>query len=923
MSDTVASDLPIYEIQIGTNGEYSDFATTNMAGIINADIKAAPANCQIVINFEPGEYGLKSSIVLPSNTSVIGNDATLIALPNATSNWSCIENADSGVEYSAGWGKQDSNISVTGLTFIISDQHDFGTWFVNASDIDVQNNVYIGGVDGNAFTSVINGVVANNIAFGQDNVSYDNWNGPVNVTIENNSSYIFGADEGAGPSGWNVLFNASTAQLYYSGDAIKYGVAAGSSDNDAIINNLFSSDWPTSATVNTDALLSYGFATSTNITQQGNVSSGLGFTDTGLTYSASPMNNTTIEDDEFVGLVEDKESSSDIIASLSEDTSSPLVTQNSNISGNLIFGLLNDSATRPIENEALYPVTINNADILANSISSYDINNDSFGTPSINEGNIVNSGTTTEGSGVLNYLGILAPSELFVSANNSAPVNGVSVEDESSGPITISLIAQFGTIGFLNDPTNVTSATSLGNAGFIITGDLSTINSDLAQLEYTSNKEGRDDSIELTATDSNGSSATRYIPITTISNDSMTSSVTTIVPGEVIPESGTTTIYSGFTGSNLPTPPNLSGDTVIAAAGNNLIDMSTADSVVFTGAGKDTILGGDNDGYITTGQGYVDVELAQSGDYTVAGGAGSLLVNAVGGNNVLEAGASNATFNLGAGLSSVIGGLGALTLNGGSGEVVFCSLPEDGGSSTLNLGSGNSTIFALSGSDIIETKQNTSNIIYTGLGSNMIFSGGNDIIDTGAGSVTIDATAGGNDTVNGISTGSFDFIGGSGSSFIVPSSGDTVVAGAGNLNVASTTGSYTLDLGCGNTFNDRIIALGSLPTSVDISGYQSNPVIAESDSSGIFSLTLSDGTTIAFLNSSNWSANELSDLLGFSIVPILHNQMYANVNDIPGISGTDTGANAKILNGLISSAQPNQAVLLYSSGLSNNGVIQL
>jgi hypothetical protein len=1055
MSQTTQSQLPIYTIQIGSATEYSNYATTDMSGMINAAIKNAPAGHQIILNIGPGEYGLASSILLPSNTTVIGEDATLIALSNPVSNWALIENAHSGIRYSYGYQGQDSNISVQGITFIISGQHDFGTWFLNAANIDVQNNVYIGGVDGNAFTSVINGMVSNNIAFAQDNVSYDNWNGPVNVTIENNSSYVFGADQGAGPSGWNVLFNASTAQIYYQGDAVKYGIAAGSSANDAIISNLFSSNWPTSTSTNTDTLLEYGFATSANITQQGNVFSGLGFTDTGSMYSASPMAGTTIEDNAFVGLVRDQTNVWGVIESLSQDSSGTFVTSNGIISGNLIFGFLNDGTSRPIENEGFFPITTNNADILSNTISSSSINNDSFGSTSINQGNILNSGTVTSGTGVIPDLSIVAPAELFLSTGSMIAINDISVDDSSLEPIMISIITQFGSLNFLQTPNNVSTYSSLGNNGFQIIGDQNSINSTLALLNYTGNALGWADSIEIVATDSSGNSTTRYIPITELSPTTGTSAITTITPGEIIPESGTTTVPSGFPGANLPAAPDLNGDTVVASAGNNIIDMGSIDSVVFTGAGSNTVLGGNEQGYITTGQGTTVVELDQPGLYTVAGGSGSLVVNAILGNNLLEVGASTSTFNLGSGLSSVVGGLGALTLNGGSGNVVFSALPQDGGNIQLNLGSGNSTIFGLSGAEVISTKPNTSNLLYLGIGnttlqssgndfinlgagastinatgggndtikqvssgslnfiggsgnsiiqlapntisnailnlgtglssvisgrgnltlnggngnlffstssqtggnaylnlgsgnstvlallgidtiatqydtSNIVYSGvgqnsiesaGNDLINIGSGAITVNATAGGSDTINGMGSGSLSFIGGSGSNLISLSSNATITAGSGDLGIISNSNSYTLDLN-----NDggtaRIIAISDLPTSLNLSGYSKNPILAENLSEGIFSIILVDGTSIKLTNFSMAAGGNLTNMLGFSMIPNVNNQTLLNLDNISGMTTTNGANNSIIINNIISGLPATAPIILYSTGLKNDGIIQ-
>jgi len=730
---------------------------------VNEVIDEVPAGDSTVIDLDPGTYGVGTPIILSSNTSVVGDDTTLVYLPGIDNftNWGMLSNGDGA------W--ISTSISVEGVTFIISNAHIFGTWFTNAKDIDVQNNTYIGGTDGNAFVSVLDGIASNNVALGQDNSAYDNWNGDVNTVIENNIGYVSG--------GWNVLMNSSISYINYPGAGAAYGIAAGNAVNDGVINNVLSTDAPGALSVEATALLDWGYTTESDITQQGNVTQGLGILNSGQVIGISPQSNATIQDDSFVGIVYNTAQGEGLIEFVGREVPG-YITSNTAMTGNLILGFNTQNWVPPFINHGYNTSSVNNASI--GQSNTYGFSTGGNGTLTTSSGNITNVGTYVAGSGVTPASDIIAPATLNASVDTATSITGVSITDATdSSTVSVTLRTTFGTLSLGEGAPDAQFGTILGESAVILTGSLTEVISELAGLSYISNEAGWDDAIEINVSDADGFTGTRYIPINVGNPGSGTDQVTTITPGEVLPELSYTTI----------TPPaSLSNDTVIGSSGSNLINMGSTVSIVFLQTGVDTVVGGSGAGYIATGSGQADINLTGGGDVSISGGSGQMTVNAAAGDNVIDSGASNALVQGGSGSNTVAGGLGNLTVQGGSGSLYLATLPQDGGNLSATLGSGNSTVFALSGNDYIATNVGTANFVDLGIGNDCVSSGGADVILAGAGNDTIDASSGGSDSIFG-GAGSLDFVAGAETSVVQVGSGvNTIEGGGGNLTVNGGSG---------------------------------------------------------------------------------------------------------------------------------------
>ena len=78
-----SSPGPTYTIQVGTPGQFNNDADVDISSRLNAELAAAPSGDQIKVVFNPGNYGVANTLLLPSDTTVIGNGAELGFLPGA------------------------------------------------------------------------------------------------------------------------------------------------------------------------------------------------------------------------------------------------------------------------------------------------------------------------------------------------------------------------------------------------------------------------------------------------------------------------------------------------------------------------------------------------------------------------------------------------------------------------------------------------------------------------------------------------------------------------------------------------------------------------------------------------------------------------------------------------------------------------
>jgi len=823
MSESTSNN-PVYTIEVGTPGTYTNDGSLDVSQMVNAEIKAAPNGAQIDLIFNPGNYGVSHTILLPSNTSVVGNDATLSIINNpllsmnggaimanadayyvgnnltdnnddgTTTTIPYVSNSTVTMTTNSSTAIVDSNISIKGLVFnetgnslggtnyINKDKNTnmFGTWFTNAENIDIENNVYIGGNDGNAFVNVVNGIVANNIAVGQL-AAIDNWDGPVNITIEDNSIWQFSANELAPAA--SIQINSTP-----TGDPNNSGTA----NNIGIIDNLSAGNSTSyDSAINTWPLPGYSptLVPTYDVTQQGNIISGLNTPDIGPLYMDDTTGSTT-QDNILSQFVEP--STLNLWGQTITNTAIVNInfpgaeTSNGIMSGNLILGDYTSGTSTPVfldqgQNSEL----LNNAVLGQSSLES-----NAFIANTI-VGNIDNSGTVLLGTISSPTLDIIAPAEIFINSFDSIFLSGsLASTIADSDPLvneSVTLSTQFGTLSIVS-MVETTHTTVNGEASIILTGSLPQIDSELQSLTYTPNISGWSDSIKVVVWDSVGATTTRYIPIVSDIGTTTISNVTTIAPGFV----NATAIESMFSGQILPSTPTFSGNILIASTGDNAISMGSISSLAFLGAGKTTLQGGSLAEFIETGSGQAVLNLNGTGDITVAGGAGSLQINAD--NSIasvadfIETGASNATINGGAEEMSIAGGLGTVRYRGGSGTTYITTLPQDGGGLFAALGSGNSTVFALSGVSTISTEQETNNYIFLGAGYTSITSGGNDNIYAGNGILMLSELSESYDTIH-LGSGIVNYIDDTStlsntSSSGVSQTGGIAIAGAGCISVS-------------------------------------------------------------------------------------------------------------------------------------------
>jgi len=744
------SSLPVYTIEVGAAGQFNNDANIDISSTLNAELAAAPKGDQIQVVFNPGDYGVAHTILLPSNTTVIGNGAELGFMPGANggspngsalisnaatyyiANNAYLENENGtytevpytqvntarvATTYSA--IIMNTNISVSGLVFNETgsstdgdaytdvDGNTFGTWFTNATNIDVSDNLYIGGNDGNAFVNVQNGVVANNIAIG-NLCAFDNWNGTSNVTIINNQVWQKSVGDNSAFAG--VQINSSP-----NGNP----VTGGDITNDAVAGDSFAGNTIWQSAVNSDPLLDHGSTTETQITEEGNVDTSLGGYTQGF-YSSGPISNLEVSDNVVTGAVIPSTVEPGLIDAVGTGV------KDTDISGNLLYGTsVATSSTDEILAAGLNVSVTDNASVL----ESIDGETTAIVTNASTGGQPANP--TVPASAWIEVPGNI------MTTNESQTIQGVSIENEPTNtPLTLTVTAQFGTIS--STASGVSSENNLSDQNTLIfTGDADQINQELSTLLYTPTVGDDTDTIEFVVSDGAGIVTTSYVPIINETLLENTNNVVTIGAGFIANSDS----YSanGATGDTA-TPPPLLGDILIATSGENILDMSSLVSQAYLGTGNNTVIGGSLDEYIAAGSGLACLDLTGGGNVTFVGSSGSSTINAISGSDLVEAGSGTTNVIQGNNAVSVIGGLGRLNYSGGANNTFITTLPENGGNLTAVLGTGNSTVEALSGNDVITTQEGTKNLIALGSGADSVDSSGDDLIYAGEGTDTINIT---------------------------------------------------------------------------------------------------------------------------------------------------------------------------------------
>ncbi|WP_298223008.1 S-layer family protein [Acidocella sp.] len=833
------SNIQSVTIQVGTPGQYTNDSGKDISTLLNKELQSIPQGTSITVVFNPGEYGASGTVYLSSNTTVIGNGATLGALSgfkgsalfenydqqNNNGTW-VIHNTDgSTTVVDAGLGLEnvatvtnnayvdptttlqaqipllttqysvndsstpivDTNISIDGMTFVeaksISGTYSNssvgrGIWLNDASNISINNNTFVGGVSGMSLVDDSNGVVAQNVIIGSS-IPIDAWSGPSNLVIENNLLWEYSSSSPSGSTG-AIQLNAS-ANGYASNPGIN---GNGSTNNDGLIGNIISGSGPNTSGIAADPLYAYGQSSESNITAQGNIDNSLG-DNTGGYYIAN-VQSANVTDNLYVG------GSSEIVNTDSSPgtVATSITTAYGVVSGNLILADSSSLASAPILNFNIDPTTVDNAIFGNTTASSSEVGTWGFTGTSTTAGNIVSGSNGNSGSVVAPQIQIAA-SPIILGSLSSIQISGsISPQVYDASPsdnISVTLTSIFGTLStngtFGNERTTLTN----GLESLVITGSESTVNSALDNLVYTTGAPNKADAIEINVTDAAGNRSTEYVPI-------LANSVTEYPP---------LTIPTGF----IEAPPSgltLTGEMVVASGGD--INMGATISGIFLNGGVNTVLAGTGNKYIAAGAGTTNINLTTGSDITVAGGVGNIYVDAssagIGDKALVEAAQTTASVTGGAGAMTILGGSGTLHYQGGSGTTELISAPENGGTLTANMGTGNSTVFALSGDAHIQTNVNTDNVLTFGYGSNTLSSGGNDLVYAGAGSLYLLGNDGntsirggtGSLTVQG-GAGNISYQGGSGSTFLMSAS-----TGGGNLIAELGTGNSTVDAASGYAF---------------------------------------------------------------------------------------------------------------------------
>ncbi|CCD92757.1 Hemolysin-type calcium-binding region protein [Bradyrhizobium sp. ORS 375] len=225
--------------------------------------------------------------------------------------------------------------------------------------------------------------------------------------------------------------------------------------------------------------------------------------------------------------------------------------------------------------------------------------------------------------------------------------------------------------------------------------------------------------------------------------------------------------------------------------------------------------------FIAMGTGADSVNLFDSGNDTVYGGAGADVIGGGAGNSYLYGGDGNDSIYGGSGSDTLVGGAGDNFLQAGTGAHQLLQAGGSGnntlrdvssGTSTLVAGTGNDTLWGygndtlIGGSGHSELHGGNNSLVISGsgaggwniLGSGSTHSSEANVLQAGAGADSLYG-GGGNDTLYG----------GSGNSFLVAGTGShqLLQAGSGNIYLydSGSTGAPGTDTLIGGTGNDTII----------------------------------------------------------------------------------------------------------------------
>ncbi|MDE2320277.1 MAG: hypothetical protein KGK02_11405, partial [Rhodospirillales bacterium] len=660
-------------IQIGTTGHFTQAAGKDISTLLNNELRSIPTGTSITVVFNPGDYGAASTILLGSDTSIVGNGSTLGALANFMgpaifSNYDQRVNSDTwtinnidgstsivqggiaggalanvavttndlGINQSTTLNAElpvlnteyaqsdnstpivDTNIAIQGMTLVENGKIQptgqilmgtnygsvgRGVWLTDASNVSIDGNVMISGYSGMSLIDDSNIVVSNNIIAGSV-VPIDAWSGTSNFVAEDNLLWEYSNGQASGSTG-AIQLNASD-NAYPSSPGLNNN---GTTTNDGLIGNNISGIGSPTAAIAVNPLYPYGPTGESNITVQGNIDNALG-NDTG-SYFTGNVQNATIADNVYAGGSQ-KIINTDAAPGTIQTS---ITTANGVVSGNVVLDNSTSASTSAISNNNINPTTVDNAVYAAGSATAGSISTWGFTGRATSAGNFTTGSSATPGTSINPPIGISTP-PYIVATTDTVQINGTLapiITDPGGGnEISVTVSAIFGTLSSNLNVGTVFHTTANGHDALIIQGSLVEVNQDLASLQYTTNSGNADDAIEISASDALGHSMTHYVPILWNANAITNASLpTTLAAGFIAP------LGAGV---------SLTGEIVIATD-NNVINMGTKISAVFSNIGNDTVNAGSGPEYIATGQGTSLINLDSTGDITIAGGAGSLMVN--------------------------------------------------------------------------------------------------------------------------------------------------------------------------------------------------------------------------------------------------------------------------------------------------------
>ncbi len=223
------------------------------------------------------------------------------------------------------------------------------------------------------------------------------------------------------------------------------------------------------------------------------------------------------------------------------------------------------------------------------------------------------------------------------------------------------------------------------------------------------------------------------------------------------------------------------GQTIIATAGDDVINGGTNDDTLVGGDGNDTINGGGGNNILTGGEG---------DDTFIVTGGGANIYQGGNGYDVISAGKDNAVITLATNALARIeeinaGGFANVTISGTAADD-FINLTgliiAEGDFAAINAGAGNDIV---KGSKVADT-------INGGLGDDRILSSsGDDILSGGLGNDYLDGGAG-SDTVHG-NNGDDTIIAGAGFDYLFGDAGDDIFVVSGSNGFDSFDGGIGID----------------------------------------------------------------------------------------------------------------------------------